>query len=131
MAKNQSWLVFAQQESCRHALALSQMGYLCWNPHNRKFELGDTVYLFMSSDRSIRFKTTVTAVGVPRTDQRYWLKPTSGKPICNLTLVEAYGGKELDEYKLMDHGFLGGKSIQQPKKLDGELLDYIEAQFTK
>ena len=85
----------------------------------------------MSSDRSIRFKTTVTAVGVPRTDQKYWYKPTSGKPICNLTLVEAYGGSELDEYKLMDHDFLGGKSIQQPKKLDGELLDYIEAQFTK
>ena len=60
---------------------------------------------------SIRFKTTVTAVGVPRTDQKYWYKPTSGKPICNLTLVESYGGTA--------------------KKLDGALLDYIEAQFTK
>ena len=87
---NQSWLVFAQQESCRHALALAQMGYLCWNPHNRKFAVGDTVYLFMSSDRSIRFKTTVTAVGVPRTDQKYWYRPTSGKPICNLSFVESY-----------------------------------------
>ena len=83
----------------------------------------------MSSDRSIRFKTTVTAVGVPRTDQKYWHKPTSGKPICNLTLVEAYGGSALEESKLMEHGFIGGKSIQQPKKLDGELLDYIEDQF--
>ena len=36
-----------------------------------------------------------------------------------------------EECKLMDPGFLGGKSIQQPKKLDGELLDYIEAQFKK
>ena len=89
------------------------------------------MYLFMSSDRSVRFKTEVTAVGVPRTDQKYWYKPTSGKPICNLTLVESYGGTALEECKLMDHGFLGGKSIQQPKKLDGELLDYIEAQFTK
>ena len=86
MANRQSWLVFAQQESCRHALALAQMGYLCWNPYNRKFEVGDTVYLFMSSDRSIRFKTTVTAVGLPRTDQKYWYKPTSEKPICNLLL---------------------------------------------
>jgi hypothetical protein len=85
----------------------------------------------MSSDRSVRFKTEVTAVGVPRTDQKYWYRPTSGEPICNLTLVEAYGGDELAEYKLMDHGFLGGKSIQQPKKLEGELLEYIEAEFAK
>ena len=102
---NQSWLVFAKQESCRHALALAQMGYLCWNPHNRKFEVGDTVYLFMSSDRSIRFKTTVTAVGVPRTDQKYWYKPTSGKPICNLSFVESYGGTALEEAKLMDRSW--------------------------
>ena len=122
MANGQSWLVFAQHESCRHALALAQMGYLCWNPHNRKFQLGDTVYLFMSSDRSVRFKTEVTAVGVPRTDQKYW---------NNLTFVETYTGEELEEHKLMDHGFLGGKSIQQPKRLYGELLEYIEAQFTK
>ena len=128
---NQSWLVFAQHESCRHALALSQMGYLCWNPHNRKFEVGDIVYLFMSSDRSVRFKTEVTAVGVPRTDQKYWYRPTSVEPICKLTLMEAYGGEELAEYKLMDNGFLGGKSIQQPKKLEGELLEYIEAEFAK
>ena len=131
MAKNRSWLVFAKKESCRHALALNQMGYLCWNPHHCKFEVGDTVYMFMSTDRHIRFKTTVTAVNVPRTDQKYWLIPTRDVPVSRLDFVEYYSGNKLDEFSLMDHGFKGTKSLQQAKLLDGELLDYIEAQFTK
>ncbi len=129
MKNNQSWLVFARRETCHHAKALAEMGYLCWNPYNRKFKVGDTVYLFMSSNRSIRYKTKVTTVGVHRTDQEYWLKKPNDDLICNLTLVETYNGKELEEYILRDYGFKDGRSIQQPMKLAGKLLDYIESKF--
>lgn len=131
MEINRRWLVYANENRCNHVKAFSEIGYVSWNPHNRKFRIGDYVYMFLSIDRSVRFKAKVTAVGVPRTDQKYWNDTPSNAITCKLEFVAEYNGDLLYEDKLKKHGFKGGGSIEQPMCGNKELLDYIEEVFIK
>lgn len=131
MENNRRWLVYANESRCNHVKAFSEIGYVSWNPHNRKFKVGDYVYMFLSIDRHVRYKAKVTAVCVPRTDQKYWSVPTSNSLTCKLDFVAEYNGDLLSEDELKKHGFKGGGSIEQPMCGNMELLDYIEEVFTK
>ena len=131
MENNRRWLVFANESRCNHVKAFSEIGYVSWNPHNRKFRVGDYVYMFLSIDRNVRFKAKVTEVNVPRTDQKYWNCKISSSPTCKLDFVTEYNGDLLSEDELRKHGFKGGGSIEQPMCGNKELLDYIEEVFTK
>jgi hypothetical protein len=131
MEHNRRWLVYANESRCNHVKALSEIGYVSWNPHNRKFKVGDYVYMFLSLDRNVRFKTKVTAVNVPRTDQKYWITAPSNSLTCRLELITEYNGEHLNEEELKKHGFKGGGSIEQPMCGNKELLDYIEEVFSK
>ena len=131
MENNRRWLVYANESKCNHVKAFSEIGYVSWNPHNRKFKVGDIVFMFLSIDRSVRFKAKVTAVGIPRTDQKYWSNTPSNSPTCKLDFVAEYNGELLNEEELKKHGFKGGGSIEQPMCGNRELLDYIEEIFTK
>ena len=83
MKPNRRWLVFANNEKCNHGRAFAEQGFVSWNPHSRKFAVGDTVFLFFSQDRAVRVKAEVVEVGVPRADKAYWnyllqmIKPAS------------------------------------------------------
>lgn len=48
MKPNRRWLVFANNEKCNHGRAFAEQGFVSWNPHSRKFAVGDTVFLFFS-----------------------------------------------------------------------------------
>lgn len=131
MGNNRRWLVYANESNCKHSKAFAEIGYVSWNPHNRKFREGDIVYMFLSTDRSVRFKTVVSAVNVPRTDQKYWNFTPSNTPTCKLDFVAEYNGELLNEEELKKNGFKGGGSIELPMCGNKELLDYIEEIFTK
>lgn len=127
--ENRRWLVFANNNNCRHDKAFAEQGFVSWNPQNRKFRVGDTVYLYMSKDCGVRFKTRVVEVNVQREDLRYWtVKPTDGLT-CKLELVAEYEGNALSATEMMKHGFKGGGSIELPLCNNVQLLDYIEEQF--
>ena len=129
MSDNRRWLVYANETNCNHVKAFAEMGYVSWNPQNRKFRVGDIVYMFLSNDRSVRFKTKVVEVGVRRSDFQYWhIKPNDGYT-CKLEYVAEYNGEALSEEELRKHGFKGGGSIELPMCGNTELLDYIEEQF--
>lgn len=68
------WLAFAQRISCHHREVLMELGYINWTMHRTNFEFGDIVFLFMSDEIKVAFKTKVVAKNCDRTDIAYWCK---------------------------------------------------------
>lgn len=77
------------------------------------FAIGDSVYLFMSNERKIRYKMIVVAMNCEREDQKYWIEAPNDKTY-KLQLVKEYDGDLLTEDKLREYGFCGGGSLQNP-----------------
>lgn len=124
-----TWLAFAQRNICHHREALNEIGYINWTMYRTNFELGDIVYLFMSDERRVSFKTEVVEIGCPRTDNKYWVVKSNSVLTYKLQLVKEYCGDKLTEEELAKHGFNGGKSIQHPIKNNEELFKYINEVF--
>ena len=123
------WLAFAQRKSCHHREALMELGYINWTMHRTNFEVVDIVFLFMSDERKVAFKTKVVAKECDRTDIAYWQIKPNMHFTYKLELVKEYTGNKLDEDDLAQHGFKGGKSLQHPLKNNVELLSYIDSIF--
>ncbi|WP_288276352.1 hypothetical protein [uncultured Prevotella sp.] len=132
MARNYR-LAFAQRDICNHAKALHELGFINWTMHLTKFDIGDIVYLFMSDERRLRFKTVVVAKDCPRKDGLYWedQNKIDSYKTYKLQLVEEYSGKGLEEAELKKHGFNGGGSIEKPLKNNPQLFEYINGFFKK
>jgi len=132
--ENKSWLVFANWEKCHHAEALHDpnLGFINWREgKNFKMNVGDIVYLFVSNERRVRFKTQVVAEGCVRQDVKYWQEPVSNHKTYKLEYRDEYNGHDLDEEVLMEHGFKGGGSIETPTYKNTALIEYIEGVFSK
>ena len=93
--------------------------------------IGDVVYLFMSDERRVRFKTEVVAEGSKREDTDYWQIPVSNHLTFKLEYRDEYQGDALDEDVLKQHGFNGGRSIELPMCNNASLFQYIESVFDK
>lgn len=126
-----NWLVFANKSKCNHAKALQELGYISWRQDRVRFAIGDIVYLFMSDERCVRFKTIVTAANQERGDSAYWNGAAPKDKTFKLELLEEYTGDALSETKLFEHGFHGGRSLQHPMRNNPELFEYIEEQFNR
>lgn len=126
-------LAFAQSNICNHAKSLHELGFINWTMNQTKFNIGDIVYLFMSDERRIRFKTVVVDRNCPREDNEYWENQDEINPYLTykLQFVEEYNGKGLEEIELKKHGFNGGSSIEKPLKNNPQLFDYINGFFKK
>ena len=124
-----NWLVFANKERCNHAKALQELGYISWRQDRVRFAVGDIVYLFMSDERCVCFKTIVTAANQECGDSAYRNSVTPKDKTFKFELVEEYNGDALSETKLLEHGFHGGRSLQHPMKNNPELFEYIQKQF--
>lgn len=128
---NYSWLVFANKARCNHTKALQELGYISWRQDRVRFAVGDIVYLFMSDERCVRFKTIVTAANQERGDSAYWHGVAPKDKTFKLELVEEYNGEALSETKLFEYGFHGGRSLQHPMRNNPKLFEYINEQFMK
>ena len=124
-----TWLAFAQRKHCHHREALLNLGYINWTMYRTNFKVGDIVYLFMSDERSVCFKTKVVAKDCDRTDIKYWKIQPNMHFMFKLDLVKEYCGDKLKEEELTKHGFKGGKSLQHPIKNNEELFKYINEVF--
>ena len=127
-----NWLVFANRDYCHHAEALYKLGFVNWKARKSfKMNIGDYVYLYVSDERRVRFKTQVVAENCDRQDDKYWQVSPSHDPTYKLEYRDEYKGNELDDAILREHGFNGGGSILTPSYKNAELLDYIESVFSK
>lgn len=123
--KNRTWIVFANESKYSHREALKKLNFINWTmEQSAKFEINDIVYLFMSDDRSIRFKTIVEKKGVEREDCDLWKDKT-----YRLRFVSEYRGNMLTENELVNHGFNGGNSLLQPNCNNKDLIEYVDSIF--
>lgn len=127
--KNKTRLAFANEKKCRHADALKEQGFISWTMYRNRFYIGDIVYLFMSDDRYVRFKTVVVEADCERGDTAYWIIPAPKDKTYKLKLIAEYEGDELGEEVLARYGFKGGKSLERTICNKLELLDYIQSVF--
>lgn len=129
--QNRTWLVFANEEKCKHVRCLDEKGFISWHKGSIKFAEGDTVYIFISTERRVRYKTKVVAVDVDREDASYWIEKAPKDKTHRLQRVEKCSGIGLHEKDLQMYGFKGGRSLQHPMCGNLELLNYIEDCFQK
>ena len=130
-SKQNYWLVFANKKYANHAESFRQIGLISWKQERNRFQIGDIVYVFMSDERCIRFKASVTAKDVIREDAAFWNITAPMHNTYRLSLEAEYEGKGLDESTLKEYGFKGGRSLQHPMKLANhpELLAYIQSRL--
>lgn len=95
------WLAFANKKRCNHAQALRELGFINWTMNRVNFNIGDTVYLFLSDERRVRYKTIVVAKDCYREDVLYWVKPAPNDSTYKLALADEYLGSELSEKELL------------------------------
>ena len=131
MKGNRNWLVFANRNKCHHAEALHELGFVNWKEGRVNMAIGDVVYMYMSNERRVRFKTRVVAEGVKREDGKYWQETPSKDLTFKLKLIDEYSGHELDDDKLKENGFKGGRNIERPMSNNPALFQYIEGVFEK
>ena len=106
---NRTWIAFANKKRCRHADAINTLGFISWRMGRARFAIGDIVYLFMSDERYVRFKMIVTTY--------------------KLELLAESNRSRLTESDLLQHGFKGGKSLENPNCNNMELINYIKSVF--
>ncbi len=123
------WLAFANRKRCNHAQALRELGFINWTMNRVNYNIGDIVYLFLSDERCVRFKTIVVDKDCRREDSMYWIEPAPNDLTYKLELVSEYSGSELSEDELKKHGFNGGLSIETPMYQNIQLIDYIDNVF--
>ena len=129
MKKNRTWLILAQEGKCKHAEAIRKLGFINWRKKsNSHFAKGDTVFLFMSDSRSVRYEMHVDAEDCKREDQEFWIETPPKGPTYKLKLLKEYKGNLLSEAELEKHG-LKHNSMQNAICNNKPLLDYIQSIF--
>ena len=133
---NRTWLAYANTQNCRHREALNNLHFINWTMNmNRKFNIGDIVYLYVSDEKSVRFKTKVVAANCKRGDSDYWNKKDKPKikkklsyPTYKLELIKEYFGEDLAESFLIQHEYKP-RSLQSPMYNNPSLFQYIDEVF--
>ena len=116
---------------------LAKYGEFHWQQTRFNINIGDTVYIYVSEEREIKYKMTVECVNElydrwMSKEEEFWvdkerIQDESQTKYALLRLVaESHSGK-LTEENLLKHGFL--RAPQGIKYLDGELLKFIERKF--
>ncbi len=128
-----TWLISANPNMFDHDAAFRKWGYCDWIQFGN-FEIGDTVYLYASKQYGfIKFKTEVIKNNMKfeqiDKDDSLWLDTHDLKrqeaKFSRLKLVKRIDDNKLTLNRLRLHGLKNAP--QRSKKLDGELLKYIES----
>lgn len=113
-----------------HTKSIALYGKLYWRKSDKKLNVGDIVYLFMSGKGhyQIRYKLEVTNTSVPRQDEKCWLAPFVTDNDCfEFTPVATmYEGEELGYNELES---IGISRYVQYSVLNNEQINFIDKYF--
>ena len=136
--EHKKWMITAKRSTFRLAECLEKYGEYHWQQSRYNVNVGDTIYVYVSEDREIKYKMTVEAINV-RYDQwmvkeeEFWvdkdrINQDEGDTKYALLRLEAVSkSSKLTEENLVKHGFL--RAPQGTKELEGDLLKFIERRF--
>ena len=136
--EHRKWMITAKRSTFRLADCLEKYGEYHWQQSRYNVNIGDTIYIYISEDREIKYRMTVEDVNV-RYDQwmvkeeEFWVdkdrinQDESDTKYALLRLKAISKSGKLTEENLTKHGFL--RAPQGTKELDGELLKFIERRF--
>ena len=124
---HKTWLAFGNEKKYDHIRAFHELGFCNWAyGRNFRFEIGDIVFVFISSTKKVQFKTRVTEEGITqRQDSKYWHVSVSEGTSYKLEVIAENDSDALHETILADYGFKGGRSLQHPLFKNIKLLNYI------
>ena len=124
-------MYLSSRKYANHAESFRQIGIVSWKQERNRFQIGDIVYVFVSDERCVKFKASVTAKDVKREDAAFWNVAVPMHDTYRLSLEAEYEREGLEESTLKKYGFKDGRSLQHPMKLanHSELLAYIQSQF--
>ncbi len=129
-----TWLISANANMYDHSAAFAKWGFVDWMQF-ANYEVGDIVYIYASKQEGvIKYKTVVTKnnmnISEIEEDDSFWhdthdLRRKEMK-YSRLKLLKRLDNNRLKLSFLREHGLKNAP--QRAKKLDGELLEYIQSQ---
>ena len=113
-----------------HPKSVALFGKLFWRKSDKKLNVGDIVYLFMSGKGhyQIRYKLEVTNTSVPRHDKSCGIAPFGPDNDCYefTPVASMYGGEELGYDELES---IGISRYTQYSILNEEQVNFIDKYF--
>jgi len=133
-----NWLISANSSMFDHASVFEHFGFIDWKQGNGKFQINDFVYIYSTvPTKKIQYKCRVEKINLTSSDiqrnEEYWIDKTeyqkalTGK-YMKLSLVEQIYSSKMSLENLIANGLKAAP--QGSKKLDGNLLEYIERNFS-
>ncbi|MDE6807126.1 MAG: hypothetical protein K2I98_01530 [Prevotella sp.] len=123
-------LLKGNEDFLNHPKSIAILGKLYWRKSNKKLNVGDIVYLFISGKGhyQIRYKLEVSNTSVERNDQTCWLAPFEPDKDCfEFSPVAAmYNGRKLG---YGDLEAIGISRYTQYMVLNDEQVDFIDQYF--
>lgn len=135
---HQDILITAKRSTFRLEDCLAKYGQYHWQSTRFNVHVGDTVYVYSSEDKAIKFRMRVDEVEIPygrwmNNEEEFWTDhervdaDESKTKYALLVLEKESKSGKLTEENLVQHGF--SRAPQGIKRLEGDLLKYIERRF--
>lgn len=136
--EHQDILITAKRSTFLLDECLRKYGEFHWQQTRFNVHPGDTVYIYVSEERAIKYRMNVVEVDKPydrwmSKEEEFWTdharidadESTTRYALLKLEAVSKSG--KLTEENLMEHGFL--RAPQGIKHLEGDLLKFIKRRF--
>lgn len=125
-----SYLLIGLESLIDHIGCIRDTGIAYWKKTNKKMQLGDIVYLFISDKihNRVMYRLKVVETDSERADKKYWRGKYQHDNCCFKleNIAGVYHGKGLDHDDLEQHGI---SRYVQYKKLNKEQADWLASHF--
>ncbi|MBO7581208.1 MAG: hypothetical protein J6T38_06800 [Bacteroidaceae bacterium] len=125
-----SYLLIGLESLIDHIGCIRDTGIAYWKKTNKKMQLGDIVYLFISDKihNRVMYRLKVVETDSERADKKYWRGKYQHDNCCFKleNIAGVYHGKGLDHDDLEQHGI---SRYVQYKKLSKEQADWLASHF--
>ena len=125
-----NYLLIGLESLIDHIGCVRDLGIVYWKKANKKMQIGDIAYLFISDKEHNRvmYRLKVVETDSVRNDKKYWRKKYVHDTCCFKleNIAATYYGEGLNHDDLEKHGI---SRYVQYKKLSSEQADWLASHF--